>query len=406
MTTTLPAPTTTEHPDWSERPTTPDGWVARAHEVAGVISEGAAERDRSHRTPHAEIQVVKDSGLATLLGPAEHGGGGQEWPTAYRVVRAIGAADGSIGQLVGDHFTWCWLPRMVGTAEQIERIERDAARGNWFFGCALNPRDADVVATDEGDHLVFSGKKSFCTGVKVSDHTVLEGVLDNGDHVIGVVPTDQPGIVYHDNWDNMGQRLTDSGGVSISDVRVPWEDALGFTDKKFQPHPYMTMNIPIGQLLFANLWLGVANGALNAAIDYTQGKRGWGGYDRTVDEPRVQDTIGDLTAKVWAAEAFADQVAQEGLALHRDRLSVTPRMRGEYKVRTAAVKTRADEVALEVTSRIFEVTGARSTANSFGFDRFWRNVRTHTLHHPVAYQRREVGLFRLLDEVPEPARYS
>lgn len=75
-------------------------------------------------------------------------------------------------------------------------------------------------------------------------------------------------------------------------------------------------------------------------------------------------------------------------------------------MRTAAVKARADEVALEVTSRIFEVTGARSTANRFGFDRFWRNARTHTLHHPVAYQRREVGLYQLLDEVPEPGRYS
>ncbi|MGW5049918.1 acyl-CoA dehydrogenase family protein [Actinokineospora sp. NPDC004072] len=406
MTTTLPAPARTEHPDWSARPTTAEGWVARAHEVAAVLAEGAAERDRANRTPHREIQIIKDAGLATLLGPAEHGGGGQEWPTAYKVVRAIGAADGSIGQLLGDHYTWCWLPRMVGTAEQIERVERDAARGNWFFGCALNPRDADVVATDEGDHLVLSGKKSFCTGIKVSDHAVLEGVLDSGDHVIGIVPTDQPGIVYHDNWDNMGQRLTDSGGVTIRDVKVPWEDALGFTGKKFQPTAYMTMNVPIGQLLFANLWLGVANGALNAAIEYTQGKRGWGGYERTVDEPRVQDTIGDLTAKLWAVEAFADQVAEEGLPLHRDRLSVTPRMRGEYKVRTAAVKARADEVALEVTTRIFEVTGARSTANAFGFDRFWRNVRTHTLHHPVAYQRREVGLFRLCDEIPEPARYS
>ncbi|GAA2083592.1 monooxygenase [Aeromicrobium halocynthiae] len=406
MTTTLPTTNRTVTADWSQRPTTPEGWVARAHEAAASIAEGAAERDQTHRTPHAEVQTIKDAGLATLLGPIEHGGGGQEWPTAYKVVRAVGAADGSIGQLLGDHYTWCWLPRMVGTAEQIERIERDAALGNWFFGCALNPRDADVVGHDQGDRVVLNGQKSFCTGIKVSDHAVLEGVLDSGDHVIGVVPTDQPGIVYHDNWDNMGQRLTDSGGVTIRDVEVPWEDALGFTDKTFEPSTYMTMNIPIGQLLFANLWLGVANGALNAAIEYTQGKRGWGGYDRTVDEPRVQDTIGGLAAKIWAAEAFADQVALEALPLHRDRLAVTPQMRGEHKVRTAAVKAMADEVALDVTARIFEVTGARSTSNHFGFDRFWRNVRTHTLHHPVAYQRREVGVFRLSGEIPEPGRYS
>ena len=63
------------------------------------------------------------------------------------------------------------------------------------------------------------------------------------------------------------------------------------------------------------------------------------------------------------------------------------------------------EVALEITTRIFEVTGARSTA-TVGLDRFFRNVRTHTLHDPVAYKRREVGRNLLIGELPEPTWYS
>ncbi|WP_208511497.1 hypothetical protein [Variovorax paradoxus] len=47
--------------------------------------------------------------------------------------------------------------------------------------------------------------------------------------------------------------------------------------------------------------------------------------------------------------------------------------------------------ALEVTSKIFEVTGARSTDNALGLDRFWRNVRTHTLHNPEEYKTCNVG---------------
>ncbi len=412
MTTTAnPSVPDQTQPSWSgrERPTTSQGWLQRAQEVAEILDEGAAARDQRGEAPFDEVRVLKDAGLAPVFGPVEHGGAGQEWPEAYRIVRAVAAADTSLGQLLGDHYTWCWLPAALGTEEQIERIAREAARENWFFGCALNPRDADVVARDEGDRVVFDGSKHFCTGVRVSDRTVLEGVMPDGRHVLGIVPTDQDGIEHHGNWDNMGQRLTESGGVTIRDVAMPWADALGYRDKTFAPAAppaYATMNVPTGQLLFSNIWLGTANGALRAAVEYTQKGRGWGGYDRTVDEPRVQDTIGDLTAKLWAAEALADQVAEEGRELHRDPGSVTDRVRGEYKVRTAAVKARADEVALEVTSRIFEVTGARSTANSFGFDRFWRNVRTHTLHHPVAYQRREVGLHRLLGEIPEPGRYS
>jgi alkylation response protein AidB-like acyl-CoA dehydrogenase len=63
-------------------------------------------------------------------------------------------------------------------------------------------------------------------------------------------------------------------------------------------------------------------------------------------------------------------------------------------------------VALDVTSRILEVTGARSTASGLALDRFWRNVRTHSLHDPVAYKRREVGAFVLTDELPQPTWYS
>ena len=131
-----------------------------------------------------------------------------------------------------------------------------------------------------------------------------------------------------------------------------------------------------------------------------------GGQENAVDEPYQLDLYGDLASKLWAVEALADQVAQEGLAIHHNAWDVTEQQRGEHEVRVAAVKARATDVSLEITSKIFEGLGARATAAALGFDRFWRNVRTHTLHDPVAYKRREVGAFLLRDELPEPTWYS
>ena len=99
-------------------------------------------------------------------------------------------------------------------------------------------------------------------------------------------------------------------------------------------------------------------------------------------------------------EALADQVAEEGLPLYRDLDALTERTRGEYAVRVAAVKARATDVSLEVTNRIFEATGARSTATSFGFDLFWRNVRTHTLHDPRRWKVQHLGDYELNDIFP------
>ncbi|GII61275.1 monooxygenase [Sphaerisporangium krabiense] len=398
--------------DWKTLPgpTDPEGWIKRATEVAAVLAVDAAARDRAGATPHEEIRLLKDSGLVTLLGPAEHGGGGQKWPTAYKVVREVAKADGSIGQLLGYHYLWNWAARLVGTREQWEQVEAAAARDRWFFGGAVNPRDDDVVVRDEGDTLVFSGHKSFSTGSKVSDVTVLEGVLDGTDkHVFAIVPSDSPGLTFNDDWDNIGQRLTESGSVTLDGVRTPWAGAAGYVDKEFRPRVYNTLNVPIIQLVFVNFYLGIAAGALETAAAYTRTRsRAWlhGGYEKATDEPYVIDAYGDLTAKLWAAEALADRVAEEGQPLHDDPDAVTPADRGRFEVRVAAAKAISTEVALEVTSRIFEVTGARATATGQGLDRFWRNVRTHTLHDPVAYKRREVGRYVLTGDLPEPTWYS
>lgn len=398
--------------NWANQPHpgTAAQWVQRAREVAQIFAVDAAAREKDGKTPYAEVALLKNSGLVTLLGPVEHGGAGQEWPTAYHVVREVAAGDGSIGQLLGYHYLWNWAARLVATPEQIAHVEEQAARHRWFFGGAVNPRDADVVIRDEGEYLVFNGLKSFSTGSKISDVTVLEGVLDGTDtHVFAIVPSDQPGITFHDDWDNIGQRLTESGSVSLADVRVPWSAAAGFVNKVFQPRTYNTLNVPTIQLVFVNFYLGIARGALQQAADYTRTRtRPWlhGGHDKAVDEPHILDTYGDLAAKLWAVEALADQIAQEAIPIHRDPDAVTERIRGEHEIRVAAVKTRATDVALEITNRIFEVTGARSTTTTLGLDRHWRNVRTHTLHDPVAYKRREVGAFLLRDEIPEPTWYS
>lgn len=400
--------------DWTSRPApaTPDEWLARAAEVAAILAADAAARERANATPYAEIELLKDAGLVTLLGPVEHGGGGQNWTTAYRVIREIATGDGSIGQLIGYHYLWFWAARLVGTPEQIAAVEEQATRDRWFFGGAVNPRDNDLTITDEGDEIVYTGRKSFSTGSKVSDVTVLEGVLEGTDkHIFAIVPSHQDGIVFNDDWDNVGQRLTESGSVEVRGVRVPWTQAAGFVGKEFQPRVYNTLNVPLIQLVFTNFYLGIARGALRTATAYTREKtRPWpyGGDNKesASEEFHILDTYGDLQSKLWAAEALAERAAEliEEINAHAD--TVTPQERGEAAVVIAAAKQRAIEAGLDIGTRIFEVTGARASTNSVGLDVFWRNIRTHSLHDPVAYKRVEVGRYALLGELPEPTWYT
>ena len=403
--------------DWGPAPTDPEGWVQRGRDVASQLAVDAVARDRANATPYAEVQLLKDSGLVTLLGPAAHGGAGQDWTTALRVVRAVSAGDGSIGQLLGYHYLWAWAARLVATPEQVAAVEQQATENAWFYGGAVNPRDNDLVITEEDGELVYRGEKSFSTGGQVSDVTVLEGVIDGTEkHVFAIVPTDQAAIQFKGDWDSLGQRLTESGGVIIDGVRVPWEAAAGYvtTDDgahEFAPRVYNTLNVPLIQLIFANMYLGIAEGALATAASYTRERtRPWpyaaDVKERSSEEFYVLEAYGDLRSKLWAAEALTERAAVliEAINAHAD--TVTAQERGEAAVVIAAAKQVAIDVGLEVGTRVFEVTGARATASSVGLDIFWRNIRTHSLHDPVAHKRAEVGRYALLGEIPEPTWYT
>ena len=89
------------------KPSGPSEWVKRAKEVADVLKIDAVERDAEQKSPWAEVQLLKEAGLVNLLGPKQYGGGGETWQTSYKVTTEIAKADGSIGHLLGNHYSWC-----------------------------------------------------------------------------------------------------------------------------------------------------------------------------------------------------------------------------------------------------------------------------------------------------------
>jgi alkylation response protein AidB-like acyl-CoA dehydrogenase len=77
----------------------------------------------------------------------------------------------------------------------------------------------------------------------------LEGVFEGTEnHIFAIVKTEQPGIIFSYDWDNLGLRLTESGSVKIENVRAPWKDALGWDIEKKEPDQSV-LGIPFGSLL-------------------------------------------------------------------------------------------------------------------------------------------------------------
>ena len=57
----------------------------------------------------------------------------------------------------------------TGLEQQKEKLYRETAENDWFWGNAFNPRDENLVVKQEGTSLRLNGKKSFCSGATDSD---------------------------------------------------------------------------------------------------------------------------------------------------------------------------------------------------------------------------------------------
>jgi len=392
------------------RSTTRGDLFARAEEISADLSRRAAELDRDGRPPLAEIVKLKNAGLLNALHDQQIGGGGLNWVDGLRLVRILARGESSIGQLLGYHFVNSqYIYWAIEDAARAHALGAETVANNYYWGAAVNPRDPGLELTRRGNAYVLNGRKSFSTAARISDYINANATL--GDTVVNfAVPTNRPGYVANDDWDNIGQRLSDSGSVEFHDFPVYEEDFIASPAAPDAAPPVLsTFNTPLIQLVFVNFYLGSAEGALAAALDYVRTTtRPWttSGVEKASDDPYILERVGEFTAALKASAALADSAAeavQAGLSRGRD---VTAQERGEAAAEAYAAKVHATHVSLDITSRVFELTGARSTASSYRFDRFWRNVRTHTLHDPVFYKAKEVGEFVLNGKIPTVSLYS
>ena len=86
--------------------------------------------------------------------------------------------------------------------------------------------------------------------------------------------------------------------------------------------------------------------------------------------------------------------------------ALTADERAAVAIAVAEAKVVAHRAGLYASQELFEVVGARGTHASLGFDRFWRNARTHTLHDPLDYKLNMLGRWALKDEAPVPSLYT
>ncbi|MGI4839991.1 MAG: acyl-CoA dehydrogenase family protein [Janthinobacterium lividum] len=380
-----------------------------ARELATEFARTAVERDERGGTPKSERDALRESGLLALSIPRQFGGLGASWSDTFEVVREFARVDSSIAHVFGFHHLMLATVRLFGSAEQWQPWFELTARKNWFWGNALNPLDTRTTVRTFGGWREFSGKKSFCSGASDSQMLVASAVDESagGKLLIGAIPTARTGITVHDDWQNMGQRQTESGSATFERVRVEESDLL--LDPGPLSTPFACLRPLIAQLHFANIFLGIAQGAFAEARQYTLTEtRPWfkSGASNSGQDPYVLAHFGDFWVGLESARLLVELAAQRLDQAWAKGARLSADERGQLAVTIATAKVAAQRHGLELCSKVFEVTGARSTHASVGLDRHWRNLRTQSLHDPLDYKLHELGDWALNQNLPTPTFYS
>ncbi len=345
------------------------------------VAPRAAEYDRAGTNPVESWRDLWREGFLAGTIPTSHGGLGLDMPTYIAVIRTIAKGCASSAMTLHMHSTVMRFIEALGTGAQKRRYYEEAVKhgklfGSWGSEPAVSLSRTFLMETTiraEGDSYVIEGVKHFCTMALGASYYMVWCALDgeadmSKSLLLALVPAETPGISTDGKWNTLGMRATYSPSVGLAGVRVPRDAVLG--------DPGSAIRVGVVEsfgLGYAAIYAGIAEAALEFAIDYVKKRVVRPENIAVAQDPLVQRHVGELRAHLDAALlVVADSAVRWE---HAD-----PAGRGHLANRA---KYLATEVGLGVTSKVLQVVGGRGAYRDYPVERAFRDLRTCTLMPPT-----------------------
>ncbi|WP_245217753.1 acyl-CoA dehydrogenase family protein [Pseudomonas eucalypticola] len=376
----------------------------RIYALLPHIEAGAAARERDRQLPYEAVRALAQAGLFTLRVPEAAGGPGASVRDVIEVLLAVASVDSNTAQALRPGLAF--LEGLLTGAEDDAGSERDrwfaryldgAVLGNagWEVGGANGAISARIVR--QGDHYRVTGSKYYSTGALYADWISVVALDEDDQPRSFVLPRDRQGLVLLDDFDAMGQRLTASGTTRLDDVIVYPDELRARTVQEGT----RTIVTPFLQLFLATVQAGIARNALNDAVRFARDHARpikHSSASRSVDDPYVELSVGEIAARAYAAEAVVLRAADtidRAWAAGQD-----PALVEQAAVEVAQAQFITADSALKAAERVFDVGGASTTSRQHNLDRHWRNARTVTNHNPRDWKAAAVGAWALKGTPP------
>ncbi len=383
-------------------------------ELLERLAEKAVHRELHRELPYAEVAELDAVRFGALRVPREYGGAGASVPELVRDVIRLAQADSNIAHLYRGHFGF-----VESLAFQPESIQRQ-----WYPLIASGQTVGNASTEKSGNSLGqlntvlqrrsggwrLTGEKFYTTGTIFSDYTRVSAAGEGREdgRRFAVVETAAEGVTVIDDWDGFGQRLTGTGTAVFEDVAVADHAVL----HREAGSAEAVHEAAFFQLFLLAVQVGIATAALHDAVGLIRRRTRTFNTSSSgalfKDDPQIQQVVGEMSAKVFAAESTvlrAAQIQQEcfDLGLEHRSTPAADLPAALYDVELAVERAHitVPTLVLEVTQQLFHTAGASAVSRTKALDRHWRNAQTVATHNPIVFRASSLGNHEINGTLPE-----
>ncbi len=332
------------------------------------------EWDESQHFPKDLFHRLGELGMMGVLVPEEYGGAGLGYFEYMLVIEEIAKVCGSIGLSVAAHNSLCTGHIMsFGNEEQKQKYLPLLASGKWIGAWGLTEANTgsdamrmQCVAREDGDHWVINGTKNWIThGISGDVAVVLARtgeLLDSRGITAFIVERGTPGFTGGKKENKLGMRASETAELIFEECRIPKSHVLGKVGDGF----VQAMKIlDGGRISIGALALGIAKGAMEAAIRYSKERHQFG--QPISNFQAIAFKIADMATEIEAAEMLLLEAADL-------------KNRGEKVTKVSAMaKYYASEVSVRASTEAVQIFGGYGYTKDFPVEKFYRDCKLCTI---------------------------
>ena len=331
--------------------------------------------DQENRFPRDAVNKMGELGLMGLPYDKEYGGAGADVLSYAIAVEELARVDGGVGVILSAHTSLGTYPiAAFGTEAQKRKYLPDLCSGKKVGAFGLTEPNAgsdaggtETVAEDKGDYYLLNGEKIFITNGGEADTYVVFAVTTPGIGTRGIsaliVERGWEGFTFEPHYDKMGIRSSATCQLNFNDVLVPKENLLG---KEGQGFKIAMSTLDGGRIGIAAQALGIAQGAFEAAVEYSKERVQFGRPICT--QQSIAFKIADMATKLRCARFLVYSAAELKQA------------HAPYGMEAAMAKMYASDIALEVTNDALQIFGGSGYLKGMEVERFYRDAKITTIY--------------------------